>query len=92
MDLNPAWPAGAFFFWVPVWQLGLNGGAFADALLREHKVLVTPGDAFGPSGAGQVRLSYATEEGRLQEALNRLAGFVQNLRGEQQPDAAQRAA
>ncbi len=92
MDLNPAWPAGAFFFWVPVWDLGLSGRAFADALLRDHKVLVTPGDLFGPSGAGHVRLSYATDEGRLQEALNRLAAFVQGLRGQQEPEGVRLAA
>ncbi len=91
MELNPAWPAGAFFFWVPVWNLGVSGREFADRLLRDYKVLLTPGDLFGPSGAGHVRLSYATEEGRLQEALNRLAGFVQELRG-QQPVGVERQA
>jgi aspartate/methionine/tyrosine aminotransferase len=78
--LNPPWPAGAFFLWVPVWELGLNGRDFTAALLREKKVRLTPGDLFGPSGAGYVRLSYAAEDGRLQEGLNRLADFVQGLR------------
>jgi aspartate/methionine/tyrosine aminotransferase len=76
-DLNPAWPTGAFFFWVPVWQLGLSGRAFVEGLLREKQVLLSPGDLFGPSGAGYVRLSYAGDEGRLHEGLNRLAEFVQ---------------
>jgi len=80
LELPAAWPAGAFFFWVPVWELGLSGRAFAEALLRDHDVLVTPGELFGPNGAGYVRLSYATDDGRLQEALNRLADFVQDLR------------
>src|SRR5206468_3341809 len=71
-DLNPAWPAGAFFFWIPVWQLGLSGRAFVEELLREKNVLLSPGDLFGPSGAGYVRLSYAGDEGRLHEGLNRL--------------------
>jgi aspartate/methionine/tyrosine aminotransferase len=78
--LNPPWPAGAFFLWVPVWELGLSGRAFAAALLRERKVRLTPGDLFGPGGAGYVRLSYAAEDGRLHEGLNRLADFVQSLR------------
>jgi aspartate/methionine/tyrosine aminotransferase len=81
LELPAAWPAGAFFFWVPVWELGLSGRAFAEVLLREYKVVVTPGDLFGPSGAGYVRLSYATEDGRLHEALNRLGAFVHSLRG-----------
>jgi len=76
MDLNPSWPAGAFFFWVPVWQLGLSGRAFADGLLRSKRVLVTPGDPFGPSGAGYVRVSYVSEDGRLREGLSRLAEYV----------------
>src|SRR5207253_3016198 len=81
MGLKPAWPAGAFFFWVPVQELGLTGQVFADRLLREKRALVTPGDFFGPSGAGHVRVSYAVEDGRLREGLGRLAEFVRDLRG-----------
>jgi aspartate/methionine/tyrosine aminotransferase len=78
--LNPPAPAGAFFLWVPVWELGTSGRDFAAALLREKKVRVTPGDLFGPSGAGYIRLSYAAEDGRLHEGLTRLTDFVQALR------------
>jgi aspartate/methionine/tyrosine aminotransferase len=84
LGLNPAWPAGAFFFWVPVWELGKSGRAFAEALLREKKVQVTPGDLFGPSGAGYVRLSYAADDGRLHEGLDRLAEFVEGVQGTRQ--------
>jgi aspartate/methionine/tyrosine aminotransferase len=80
LGLEPAWPAGAFFFWVPVRTLGLDGRAFAERLLRAKRVLVSPGHLFGPSGSGHVRLSYATEDGRLREGLSRLADFVQELR------------
>jgi aspartate/methionine/tyrosine aminotransferase len=79
LDLNPAWPAGAFFLWLPVWGLGLSGRDFAGGLLRARKVRLVPGDLFGPSGAGYVRLSYAVEDGRLQEGLHRIAGYVQGL-------------
>jgi aspartate/methionine/tyrosine aminotransferase len=78
MGLNPAWPSGAFFFWVPVWELGLSGRAFAEHLLREKSVLVTPGTSFGPSGAGHVRLSYAVEDGRLREGLGRMAELLRS--------------
>ena len=78
MGLRPAWPAGGFFLWVPVAQTGLSGRDFADKLLRDRRVQVTPGDLFGPSGAGCVRLSYATEEGRLREGLSRLADFLRD--------------
>ena len=73
MEMNAVWPAGGFFFWVPVWNRGVSGRRFAEELLRERQVCVTPGDLFGPSGAGYIRISYATDDGRLQEGLDRLA-------------------
>jgi aspartate/methionine/tyrosine aminotransferase len=76
MGLNPSWPGGGFFLWMPVWDRDMSGEVFADRLLREKKLLVTPGDLFGPSGKGYVRLSFATEDGRLREGLRRLAEFV----------------
>jgi len=81
MGLQPAWPAGAFFFWVPVSQFGLTGREFAARLLREKKVLVSPGELFGPSGTGHIRLSYAADDGRLREGLTRLTDFVRSLQG-----------
>lgn len=78
--LEPEWPGGGYFAWVPVSGLGLDGRAFAERLLKEANVLVGPGCAFGPSGAGHVRLSFATDEGRLREGLGRLAAFVERLR------------
>jgi len=76
LGLRPAWPSGAFFFWVPVTELGLSGRALAERLLRAEKVLVSPGDLFGPSGRNFVRLSYAAEDGRLREGLSRLGEFI----------------
>jgi aspartate/methionine/tyrosine aminotransferase len=78
--LQPEWPAGGFFLWVPLRDLGLGGQVFARQLLWDKRVLVSPGSLFGPSGSGYVRLSYATEDGRLREGLSRLAEFVQGLR------------
>ncbi len=49
-------------------------------LLRDKQVLVGPGCAFGPSGVGHVRLSFAADDGRLREGLARLAAFVAALR------------
>jgi aspartate/methionine/tyrosine aminotransferase len=80
LGLKPAWPAGAFFFWVPVASLGLSGRQFAERLRQAKKVLVWPGEHFGPSGTGYVRLSYAVEDGRLREGLARLTDFVRELR------------
>jgi aspartate/methionine/tyrosine aminotransferase len=81
VGLNPVWPAGAFFLWVPVHHLGLGGREFAVMLRRLKRVLVWPGDPFGPSGATYVRVSYAIEDGRLREGLGRIAEFVRELQG-----------
>jgi aspartate/methionine/tyrosine aminotransferase len=83
MKLNTSAPAGGYFVWVPVSTLGLTGRAFADRFLKERGVRVGPGDAFGPSGAGYIRVSFAVEDGRLREGLSRLAAFVSGLRGDQ---------
>ena len=80
LGLEPDWPAGGYFAWVPVAPLGLDGRAFAERLLREEKVLVGPGVAFGPGGAGHVRLSFAADDGRLREGLSRLAAFVERVK------------
>jgi aspartate/methionine/tyrosine aminotransferase len=81
LGLQPPWPVGAFFLWVPVWELGMSGQAFAEELLRTKRVLVSPGDPFGPSGPGYVRLSYAAEDGRLREGLSRIAEFIRGQPG-----------
>ena len=62
----------------------MNGRTFAERLAREKKVLVTPGQPFGPCGAGYVRISFAVDDGRLREGLIRLAEF---LRGHDAPAA-----
>ena len=98
MGLKPVWPAGPFFVWLPIHELGpphpalspgargegvrgLSGIVFARKLLQAKRVLVSPGEFFGPSGAGHVRISYAADDGRLREGLTRLAEFVHDLKG-----------
>ena len=82
LGLQPIWPAGAFFLWLPVDGLGVDGRDFAERLLRAKKVLVWPGNYFGPSGSSFVRLSFAAEDGRLREGLGRLGELVRELRAE----------
>jgi aspartate/methionine/tyrosine aminotransferase len=84
MSMKPVWPAGGFFLWVPVWELGMDGQTFTNRLAREKKVLVTAGKPFGPCGVGYIRISYAVEDGRLREGLMRIAEF---LRGRDAPAA-----
>src|SRR5262245_20035864 len=75
MGLDPWDAAGGFFFWVPA-PTGESGRIFAQRLLTATGVLLNPGSPFGPLGEGFVRISYATDEGRLREGLDRLATFV----------------
>ena len=55
---------------------GLDETAFAEALLAEERVGVVPGTAFGPSGAGHVRVCYATAYEQIVEAMDRIERFV----------------
>ncbi len=69
-------PRGAFYAFPRVTSTGLDDEAFAETLLEEEHVAVVPGNAFGPSGAGHVRMCYATSYEQLEEALVRIGRFV----------------
>ncbi len=71
-------PRGAFYAFPSVAATGLSDDAFADKLLQEERVAVVPGSAFGPSGTGFVRCSYATAYEKIEEALERLRRFMQH--------------
>lgn len=73
-------PQGAFYAFPSVAATGLDGDQFAHLLLQEERVAVVPGSAFGESGKGHVRLSYAANEEKLQGALERLARFMNHHR------------
>jgi aspartate aminotransferase len=64
-------PGGAFYLFPDVSALG-GGDAFTDKLLKEALIAATPGSAFGPGGADYVRLSYATSQSRIRQALERI--------------------
>jgi aminotransferase len=72
-------PLGAFYAFPSVAQFGLPSKEFALRLLREEKVAVVPGTAFGECGEGFVRCAYATNMDSLKEALARLRRFVGRL-------------
>ena len=70
-------PMGAFYCFPRVSDAtGLDETAFAEALLAEERVGVVPGTAFGPSGAGHVRVCYATAFEQIVEAMDRIERFV----------------
>ncbi|SHJ55931.1 aminotransferase class I/II-fold pyridoxal phosphate-dependent enzyme [Desulfofundulus thermosubterraneus] len=72
-------PKGAFYAFPEIRVTGLTSEEFAEALLQEEKVAVVPGNAFGPSGEGFVRCSYAASLEDLGEALRRMAQLVRRL-------------
>jgi aminotransferase len=73
-------PRGAFYAFPQITSTGLSSDEFTERLLREERVAAVPGNAFGPSGEGHVRMCYATAYDRLEEALVRIERFVTRVR------------
>lgn len=69
-------PRGAFYAFPSIAITGMHDEAFCEALLQEERLALIPGSAFGESGRGFVRASYATSEANILEALDRLARFL----------------
>lgn len=69
-------PRGAFYAFPSIAASGMSSDDFAWRLLEEQEVALVPGDAFGASGAGFVRASYATAYEDIEEALNRIESFM----------------
>ncbi len=83
MGLECFEPYGAFYVFPSIKKFGMTSDDFATRLLREEKVAVVPGTAFGDSGEGFLRLSYAYSLESLKEALDRIRRFVERLEKEQ---------
>ncbi|WP_307255020.1 aminotransferase class I/II-fold pyridoxal phosphate-dependent enzyme [Moryella indoligenes] len=73
-------PEGAFYIFPNITKFGLSSEEFCTRLLQEEKVAVVPGNAFGDSGEGFVRISYAYSLKQLKEAMERIGRFVERLR------------
>ena len=73
-------PFGAFYIFPNISQFGMTSEEFATKLVQEERVAVVPGSAFGESGEGFVRISYAYSLDSLKKAIERLERFVQKLR------------
>jgi len=69
-------PRGAFYLFPSIKSTGKSSHDFAFGLLKAEQVAVVPGTAFGASGEGHVRCSYATGMGQLEIAVERIARFV----------------
>ena len=74
-------PKGAFYAFPCIESTGMTSEEFCEKLLREHKVAVVPGDAFGASGEGYVRISYAASMENIKTALDRIEVFLQEHDG-----------
>ncbi len=75
-------PEGAFYIFPDIREFGMTSEAFATELLKAEKLAVVPGDAFGESGEGFIRISYAYSLKELREAIRRLGAFAEKLREE----------
>ncbi|HVE15251.1 MAG TPA: aminotransferase class I/II-fold pyridoxal phosphate-dependent enzyme [Chthoniobacterales bacterium] len=80
MGLETFMPRGAFYVFPKITSTGLTSHEFSMNLLREKRVAVVPGTAFGKSGEGHVRCSYATGLDQIKVAMERIAEFVEETR------------
>ncbi len=72
-------PYGAFYVFPSIQKFGMTSDEFAERLLREKKLAVVPGTAFGRSGEGFLRISYAYSIDNLKRAMGRIREFVGTL-------------
>ncbi len=82
MGLSCFEPFGAFYIFPCIKEFGMTSEEFAERFLKEEKVAVVPGTAFGDCGEGFLRISYAYSLDTLKLATGKLADFVGRLRGE----------
>lgn len=80
MGLDCFEPFGAFYAFPCIKEFGMTSDEFANQLLKRKKVAVVPGTAFGASGEGFVRISYAYSIDNLRSALDRIEQFITELR------------
>jgi aminotransferase len=79
MGLHCFEPRGAFYCFPNVTSTGLSDDEFSERLLKEEKVVVVPGNAFGERGRGHVRACYATSLEQIGEACDRIERFIGRL-------------
>lgn len=80
MGLECFEPKGAFYIMPCVESVGMTGDEFAESLLKEEKVAVVPGSAFGENGKYFIRCTYASSMKNLVEAIKRINNFVERRR------------
>ena len=73
-------PKGAFYTFPSIRVSGMDSETFCETLLREKKVALVPGNAFGESGEGFVRASYCYSTDHIKEALSRIGDFLKEIK------------
>lgn len=73
-------PEGAFYVFPCIKSTGLSSEEFCSRLIMEHRLAVVPGNAFGESGEGYIRISYAYSLNHLMEAMKRIEAFLNDLK------------
>lgn len=82
MGLDCFEPFGAFYVFPCIKEFGMTSDEFAMRLLNEEKIAVVPGTAFGDSGKGFLRISYAYSIEKLKFAMEKISAFITRLREE----------
>lgn len=72
-------PFGAFYVFPSIAKFGMTSEEFANRLLKEQKLAVVPGTAFGECGEGFVRISYAYSIENLKQGMDRIRKFIESL-------------
>lgn len=80
MGLECFEPEGAFYVFPSIRSTGMDSETFCESLLKTQKVAVIPGTAFGQSGEGFIRASYCYSLKSINEALGRIAAYVEGLK------------
>jgi aspartate/methionine/tyrosine aminotransferase len=73
-------PRGAFYLWLRHGVTRVDGWALVDHLLDRHGVAITPGEIFGPSGKGYLRISYSNSMENLRKGMARIIETLNDLK------------
>ncbi len=79
MGIDCYMPRGAFYAFPNISKFGMTSEQFCERLLREKGVAIVPGNAFGESGEGFARISYAYSVEHISVALDRIEAFIKSL-------------
>jgi aminotransferase len=74
-------PLGAFYVFPSIKSSGMTSSEFCEKLLMEEKVAIVPGNAFGDSGEGFVRISYAAATDSIEKAMKKIIAFTARRKG-----------